>query len=71
MPQFLTTYGGHVSPAGLVVANIEASRANPTISISTTLLETLVVLVVGITTFKRGYIWRVGNEDKINILNDP
>jgi hypothetical protein len=67
MPQFLTTYGGHVSLAGPIVANIEASRANPTISISTTLLETLVVSVAGITTFKRGYIWRVDNGEKINI----
>jgi hypothetical protein len=23
------------------------------------------------TTFKRGYIWRVGNGKKINIYNDP
>jgi hypothetical protein len=28
-------------------------------------------IVAGITTFKRGYIWRVGNGEKINIWNDP
>jgi hypothetical protein len=28
-------------------------------------------ILAGITTFKRGYIWRVGNGDKINIWTDP
>jgi hypothetical protein len=28
-------------------------------------------IVAGIPTFKRGYIWRVGNGEKINIYNDP
>jgi hypothetical protein len=28
-------------------------------------------IVAGITTSKRGYIWRVGNGEKINIWNDP
>jgi hypothetical protein len=28
-------------------------------------------IVAGITTFKRGYIWRVGNGENINIWNDP
>jgi hypothetical protein len=27
--------------------------------------------VAGITTFKRGYIWRVGNGERINIWTDP
>ena len=28
-------------------------------------------IVAGLTTFKRGYIWRVGNGESINIWNDP
>jgi hypothetical protein len=28
-------------------------------------------IVAGVTTFKRGYIWRVGNGEHINIWNDP
>jgi hypothetical protein len=28
-------------------------------------------IVSGIATFKRGYIWRVGNGEKINIYTDP
>jgi hypothetical protein len=28
-------------------------------------------IVAGITTFKRGYIWRVGNGERINIWTDP
>lgn len=28
-------------------------------------------IVAGIQTFKRGYIWRVGNGDSINIWRDP
>jgi hypothetical protein len=28
-------------------------------------------ILAGVTTFKRGYIWRVGNGEKINIWTDP
>jgi hypothetical protein len=28
-------------------------------------------ILAGMATFKRGYIWRVGNGEKINIYNDP
>jgi hypothetical protein len=28
-------------------------------------------LLAGLTTFKRGYIWRVGSGDKIDIWKDP
>jgi hypothetical protein len=28
-------------------------------------------ILVGVTTFKRGYIWRIGNGEKINIWRDP
>jgi hypothetical protein len=28
-------------------------------------------IVAGLATFKRGYIWRVGNGEKINIYTDP
>jgi hypothetical protein len=28
-------------------------------------------ILAGITTFKRGYIWRVGNGENIKIWNDP
>jgi hypothetical protein len=27
--------------------------------------------MVGMNTFKRGYIWRVGNESSINVWRDP
>jgi hypothetical protein len=27
-------------------------------------------ILAGMVTFKRGYIWRVGNREKINIYND-
>jgi hypothetical protein len=27
--------------------------------------------MAGLATFKRGYVWRVGNGEKINILQDP
>jgi hypothetical protein len=28
-------------------------------------------ILAGVTMFKRGYIWRVGNGESINIWNDP
>jgi hypothetical protein len=28
-------------------------------------------ILAGVTTFKRGYVWRVGNGEKINIWTDP
>jgi hypothetical protein len=28
-------------------------------------------IVAGLATFKRGYVWRVGNGEKINIWQDP
>jgi hypothetical protein len=28
-------------------------------------------ILTGVTTFKRGYIWRIGNGEKINIWTDP
>ena len=28
-------------------------------------------IIAGLTTFKRGYIWRVGTVESINIWNDP